>query len=247
MRHSKHHAHSCAAICLERLACGAFQASCAATRTAPAAVGARRAHARSPLRPCHGPRRHRARRPASLTPRRPRARSKFRDGHWPDVQAELRGERARLGPGASVYCLSIKYDAPGVFYLAAILPTAAGTPRREYFTASPAGFYFRKRARAAAAAALPCPDLCALCARAARNACVRRERDAAPAPRHACRGARRRRAAGHGRAAGPRRSCPAGAWMLSRACHRRGSERACQRVKHWMADLAVPRASARAG
>ena len=76
-----------------------------------------------------------------------RARSKFRDGHWPDVQAELRGERARLGPSASVYCLSIKYDAPGVFYLAAILPTAAGTPRREYFTVSPSGFYFRKRAR----------------------------------------------------------------------------------------------------
>ncbi len=77
------------------------------------------------------------------------------------MQAELRGERARLGPGASVYCLSIKYDAPGVFYLAAVLPTAAGTPRREYFTVSPAGFYFRKRARARGRSrpALPCPTL----------------------------------------------------------------------------------------
>lgn len=72
-------------------------------------------------------------------------RSKFRDGHWPEVQNELRAERAHLGPMHSVYCLCLKYDAPGVFYLAAILPTASGTPRREYFTVSPAGFYFRKK------------------------------------------------------------------------------------------------------
>ena len=76
------------------------------------------------------------------------ARRKFRDGHWPEVQGELTAERARLGGMASVYCLCIKYDAPGVFYLAAILPTEKATPRREFFTVSPAGFYFRKRARA---------------------------------------------------------------------------------------------------
>ena len=75
-------------------------------------------------------------------------RRKFRDGHWPEVQGELTAERGRLGGMASVYCLCIKYDAPGVFYLASILPTEKATPRREFFTVSPAGFYFRKRARA---------------------------------------------------------------------------------------------------
>ena len=64
------------------------------------------------------------------------------------MQSELRAERAHLGPMHSVYCLCLKYDAPGVFYLAAILPTASGTPRREYFTVSPAGFYFRKKVAA---------------------------------------------------------------------------------------------------
>ncbi len=176
-----------------------------------------------------------------------RARSKFRDGHWPDVQAELRGERARLGPSASVYCLSIKYDAPGVFYLAAILPTAAGTPRREYFTVSPSGFYFRKRARPRSRSnpTLPYPTYPTLPYPTASALCGGRKQQAAAAassnsskqllPKVLARLSRRSPQTCSGVRPGGAPSSQARWLWRSKAYYRRGSEHASQSGNLWMA------------
>ena len=72
---------------------------------------------------------------------------KFRDGHWPDVANTLRREKHSAPLGQSVYCLGIKYDTPGMFYLGYVLPSASGKPHREFFSATPSGPYFRSKVR----------------------------------------------------------------------------------------------------
>ncbi len=70
---------------------------------------------------------------------------KFRDGTWDVVAESLRVEKARAGPRGSAYALGIKHDAPGVFYLAYILPTLTASTHREYFNVTHQGFYFRSK------------------------------------------------------------------------------------------------------
>eukprot|EP00884_Botryococcus_braunii_P001188 jgi/Botrbrau1/1106/Bobra.0162s0007.1 len=69
---------------------------------------------------------------------------KFKDGTWEVVQAALREEKAQAGR-SPVYCLGIKYEAPGMFYLAFILPTMNASSHREYFAITQRGFYFRQK------------------------------------------------------------------------------------------------------
>lgn len=62
---------------------------------------------------------------------------KFLDGEWDTVQNALSAERAR-----PAYKLSIRYEQPGIFYLAFVLRT---TPARENFSVLPSGYYYRKK------------------------------------------------------------------------------------------------------
>ena len=68
---------------------------------------------------------------------------KYREGHWEALQEALKLEKLRSGP-AAVYCLGMKMDTPGVFYLGYIV---SRTPHREYFTVTNTGFYFRHEVR----------------------------------------------------------------------------------------------------
>ncbi|KAL3162429.1 hypothetical protein ABBQ32_010098 [Trebouxia sp. C0010 RCD-2024] len=62
---------------------------------------------------------------------------KFMDGQWDTVQTVLSAERAR-----PAYKLGIRYEQPGIFYLAFVLRT---TPARENFSVLPSGYYYRKK------------------------------------------------------------------------------------------------------
>lgn len=59
------------------------------------------------------------------------------DGQWNTVQSVLSAERAR-----PAYKLGIRYEQPGIFYLAFVLRT---TPARENFSVLPSGYYYRKK------------------------------------------------------------------------------------------------------
>ncbi|KAK9828928.1 hypothetical protein WJX72_002842 [[Myrmecia] bisecta] len=68
---------------------------------------------------------------------------KMREGSLDQVNNLLRAEKAR-SPQQAVYCFGIKYDSPGVFYIAFIMNTL---PHREYFTVTPDGYYYRSKVR----------------------------------------------------------------------------------------------------
>ena len=59
------------------------------------------------------------------------------DGNYDAVQLALRAERSR-----PAYKLGIRYEQPGIFYLAFVLRS---TPARENFSVLPSGYYYRKK------------------------------------------------------------------------------------------------------
>lgn len=69
---------------------------------------------------------------------------KYRAGTYEEsIKPALEAEKRTSG-GKAVYCLATKLDdtpVPATYYLAHIINTR---PHREYFTATPAGFYFRQ-------------------------------------------------------------------------------------------------------
>jgi len=72
-------------------------------------------------------------------------RRKFQEGSWDDAKDSLSRDASTLASGGAIYCMCIEEQHPGILYIGFVLPTTRRTPRREFFSVMPDGFYFRHK------------------------------------------------------------------------------------------------------